>query len=167
MLFVGDAATRRDSTPQMRHIVDNRATATAADVKEFEDALKEQFLAALTTIPKVSAQVSDGHIGTRGDGTPRSLLSTGCQHPTENSRQRSSTYLGFDSGNSPYWPRGIHLELCRECIHERSLQSPLTEEDSESWRRILRISLTAICYRSTDTESYSGEEARGGTACGA
>jgi len=55
MLFVGDAATWLDSTPQMRHIVDNRATATATDVKESEDALKEQFPAALTTVPEISA----------------------------------------------------------------------------------------------------------------
>jgi hypothetical protein len=56
MLFVGDAATWLDSTLQMRYIVDNKATATAADVKEFEDALKEQFPAALTTVPEISAQ---------------------------------------------------------------------------------------------------------------
>jgi hypothetical protein len=41
----------------MRHIVDNKASATAADVKEFEEALKEQFPAALTTVPEVSVQV--------------------------------------------------------------------------------------------------------------
>jgi hypothetical protein len=40
----------------MRYIVDNKATATTADVKEFEDALKEQFLAALTTVPEISMQ---------------------------------------------------------------------------------------------------------------
>ena len=56
MLFVGDAATWLDSTPQMCHIVDNMATTTVADVKEFEDALKEQFPAALTTVPEISAQ---------------------------------------------------------------------------------------------------------------
>lgn len=56
MLFVGDAATLLDSTPQMRYIVDNKATATVTDVKEFEDALKEQFPAALTTVPEISAQ---------------------------------------------------------------------------------------------------------------
>ena len=56
MLFVGDAATWLDSTPQMRYIVDNKAMATVTDVKEFEDALKEQFPAALTTVPEISAQ---------------------------------------------------------------------------------------------------------------
>jgi hypothetical protein len=34
-----------------------RTSATAADVKEFEEALIEQFLAALIAAPKVSAQV--------------------------------------------------------------------------------------------------------------
>jgi len=56
MLFVGDAAAWLDSTPQIRYIVDNKATATATDLKEFEDALKEQFPAALTTVPEISAQ---------------------------------------------------------------------------------------------------------------
>jgi len=56
MLFVGDAATWLDRTLQMRYIVNNKATATAADVKEFEDAMKEHFPAALTTVPEISAQ---------------------------------------------------------------------------------------------------------------
>jgi hypothetical protein len=52
MLFVGDAATWLDSTPQMRYIVDNKAAATVIDVREFEDALKEQFPAAQSKLFK-------------------------------------------------------------------------------------------------------------------
>jgi hypothetical protein len=63
MLFVGDAATWLNSTPQMRYIADNKATATVADVKEFEDALKEQFPAALTTVPEISAQAQMDTLG--------------------------------------------------------------------------------------------------------
>jgi len=56
MLFVSDAATCLNSTPQMRYIVNNKAAAIVADVKEFEDALKKQFLAALTTVLEISAR---------------------------------------------------------------------------------------------------------------
>ena len=43
VLFIGDAATWLDSTPRIRQIIDNRNSATAVEVQEFEEALKDKF----------------------------------------------------------------------------------------------------------------------------
>ena len=41
--FIKDAATWLGGTPRMRQIIDTRNSATADEVREFEEALKEQF----------------------------------------------------------------------------------------------------------------------------
>ena len=46
MLFIGDAANWLDTTPRMREIIDTSNKATAAEVREFEEALKKQFSAS-------------------------------------------------------------------------------------------------------------------------
>jgi len=45
VLFTGDATTWLFSTPRMRQIIDAGDSATVDEVREFEEALKEQFSA--------------------------------------------------------------------------------------------------------------------------
>ena len=47
MLFIEDAATWLANTPRMRQIIDTGNSATAAEVREFEEALRKQFPASV------------------------------------------------------------------------------------------------------------------------
>jgi len=47
MLFIEDAAIWLANTPRMQQIIDTRDSATAAELREFEEALKKQFQASV------------------------------------------------------------------------------------------------------------------------
>jgi hypothetical protein len=47
MLFIEDAATWLANTPRMHQIIDTRNSATVAEVRELEEALKKQFPASI------------------------------------------------------------------------------------------------------------------------
>jgi hypothetical protein len=139
MLLEGKAAIWLDSNPRVRALVGLGTDATADTIRELNDALKEEYPAAIMDTAEISAQMQMDTLTKSGRG-PCGVLSSYHEHLMTHTREGPSSYCRLRNGLlHTVRFRGSHLESPKPITSFGSTKSRTEKSFLEHEARIILI----------------------------